>query len=133
MSLFCQACARGQAAGTAAALFGSLRLAGPLSARKRTYPARRSRDGFQPRPDTRCRSMPARRFVVSLRQAGARQAVIGAGASAVPDMFPHDPDPDPRLIAEKYDDEQEHDRAGSPCIRKASQSVRIGSNRSSHQ
>ena len=54
--------------------------------------------------------MPARRFVVSLRQAGARQAVIGAGASAVPDMFPHDPDPDPRLIAEKYDDAQEHDR-----------------------
>ena len=25
-------------------------------------------------------------------------------------MFPHDPDPDPRRIAEKYDDKQEHDR-----------------------
>ncbi len=42
--------------------------------------------------------------------ADAPQAVIGAGASAVPEMFPHDPDPDPRQIAEKYDDEQEHDR-----------------------
>ncbi len=42
--------------------------------------------------------------------ADAPQAVIGAGASAVPEMFPHDPDPDPRQIAEKNDDEQEHDR-----------------------
>ncbi len=39
---------------------------------------------------------------------GPPQAVIGAGASAVLDMFPHDPDP--RRIAERYDDEQEHDR-----------------------
>ena len=42
--------------------------------------------------------------------AGTPQAVIGAGASAVPEIFPNEPDADPRQIAEKYDHEQEHDR-----------------------